>query len=108
VAVASRTAAVLATSIFPATAAGIRRALAWVGRRTGGDLATLVVIEGIGSHGAKAARAATEAGYAVAEPGPVAPALRRGAGKSSILQGRDRRSSLRAGLALGRGAHPRW
>jgi hypothetical protein len=45
-----------------------------VGRRTGGDLATLVVIEGIGADGAKAARAATEAGDAVAEPGPVAPA----------------------------------
>jgi transposase len=84
-AVESRTGAVLATSTFPATAAGISRALAWVGRRTGGDLDTLVVIEGIGAYGAKAARAAAEAGYAVAEPGPVAPALRRGAGKSDEL-----------------------
>jgi transposase len=84
-AVESRTGAVLATSTFPATAAGISRALAWVGRRTGGDLDTLVVIEGIGVYGAKAARAAAEAGYAVAEPGPVAPALRRGAGKSDEL-----------------------
>jgi hypothetical protein len=56
-----------------------------VGRRTGGDSDTLVVIEGIGAYGAKAASAAAEAGYAVAEPGPVAPALRRGAGKSDEL-----------------------
>lgn len=84
-AVESRTGAVLATSTFPATAAGFRRALVWVGRRTGGDLDTLMVIEGVGSYGAKAARAAAEAGDAVAEPAAVAPALRRGAGKSDEL-----------------------
>ncbi len=33
---------------FPATAAGLTRALTWAGRRTGGDLNVLWVIEGIG------------------------------------------------------------
>ena len=77
-AVESRTGAVLATSTFPATLAGVNRALAWVGRSTGGSSDTLVVVEGIGSYGARVARAAADAGYVVAEPAAVAPALRRG------------------------------
>ena len=44
----SLTSAVLATATFPATATGTRRAMDWVGRRTGGDTDTLVVVEGIG------------------------------------------------------------
>jgi hypothetical protein len=47
--VESRTGAICDRSTFPTTAAGIRRSLAWVGRRTGGELDVLVVIEGIGS-----------------------------------------------------------
>lgn len=41
---------------FPTTSAGISRALAWVGRRTDGDMACLWVVEGIGSYGARRAR----------------------------------------------------
>lgn len=43
------------------------RAIAWVARRTGGDLATLWVFEGIGTYGARLARTATDAGYQVVE-----------------------------------------
>ena len=39
----------LGTEAFPNTHAGRTRAIAWMARRTGGDLAALWVIEGIGS-----------------------------------------------------------
>ena len=48
---------------FPTTPAGISRALAWVGRRTDGDMACLWAVEGIGSYGARLATAVTDAGY---------------------------------------------
>ena len=34
---------------FPATVAGLQRAVSWVARRTGGDLDVLWVIEGVGT-----------------------------------------------------------
>ena len=37
---------------FPATGAGLQRAVDWVARRTGGDLDTLWVVEGVGTYGA--------------------------------------------------------
>ena len=52
---------------FPATAAGLSRAVSWGGRRTGGDAGVLWVIEGTGTYGARLARAASDAGYAVVE-----------------------------------------
>ncbi|MGF9650426.1 transposase, partial [Pseudarthrobacter oxydans] len=42
----------LQTRDFPTTGAGINRAIAWVARLTGADLATLWVIEGAASYGA--------------------------------------------------------
>jgi transposase len=45
----------------------MRRALAWAGRGTGGDLDALWVIEGTGSYGALLAGTAAAAGYRVAE-----------------------------------------
>jgi hypothetical protein len=50
---------------FPTTSAGISRTPAWVGRRTDGDVACLWAVEGIGSYGARLARAVTDAGYDV-------------------------------------------
>lgn len=50
----------LAMATFPATGAGVLRAMDWIGRRTGGGLDTLV--EGIGSYGAQVAKAARRAG----------------------------------------------
>ena len=68
--------------MFPVTAAGFARALSWLGRRTGGDAATLLVIEGIGSYGAGLARAVRDVGLEVCEAAPTPPALRQGRGKS--------------------------
>lgn len=72
-------------STFPTSPAGVRRAVAWVGRRTSGQAQVLVVIEGIGSYGAAAARASADAGYRVVEPFPTARNQRRGCGKSDEL-----------------------
>lgn len=80
------TGALEATATFPATAAGTRRALSWIGRRTGGDLeAVLVVVEGTGSYGAQVTDAAQQACYRVVEAPPVPKAARRGRGKSDEL-----------------------
>jgi transposase len=70
---------------FPTTSAGISRALAWVGRRTDGDMACLWAIEGIGSYGARLARAVTDAGYDVAEAPRMNARGRRAIGKSDPL-----------------------
>jgi len=45
----------------------VRRAIEWAGRRTGGDLATLWSIEGVGSYGAKLSALAEASGYRVVE-----------------------------------------
>ncbi len=70
---------------FPTTSAGISRALAWVARRTDGDMGCLWAVEGIGSYGARLARAVTDAGYDVAEAPRMNPRGRRGLGKSDPL-----------------------
>lgn len=82
---AGATGAVEDVATFPATRAGMDRALAWIGRRSGGDLDALVVIEGIGSYGAQLARTVAKAGYQVAEPAAIPKALRRSMGKSDEL-----------------------
>lgn len=59
---------------FPTSTAGLSRAVAWIGRRTGGDLeGTLVSVEGSGTYGALLAARAAAAGYRVVE----APSMRR-------------------------------
>ena len=67
---------------FPATGAGLQRAVDWVARRTGGDLDTLWVVEGVGTYGARLARAAADAGYSVAEAARMNARANRGVGKS--------------------------
>src|SRR6478672_12340374 len=57
----------IATEQFPSTAAGMDRAIAWVARRTAGDLAALWVIEGVATYGARLAAAVGDAGYEVVE-----------------------------------------
>ncbi len=47
-------------SQFPATTAGLSRAVSWAARRTGGDADALWVIEGTGTYGARLARAAAD------------------------------------------------
>jgi transposase len=73
---------------FPATVAGLQRAVSWVARRTGGDLDVLWVIEGVGTYGARLARVAAEAGYPVAEAGRMNARANRGVGKSDPLDAR--------------------
>ncbi len=50
--ITAQTGELIDTKDFPTTGAGINRAIAWVARRTGADLAALWVIEGAASYGA--------------------------------------------------------
>src|SRR5688572_14888496 len=51
---------------FPTSGAGLARAAAWIGRRTAGDLGSVLVsCEGTGSYGARLAKALLQAGYRV-------------------------------------------
>ena len=72
--IATSTGELLQTRDFPTTSAGINRAIAWVARRTGADLATLWVIEGAASYCALLAAAVGAAGYPVAEAAAWMPA----------------------------------
>lgn len=75
----------LETRDFPTTSNGIKRAIAWAGKRTGGDANTLWVIEGTASYGAILTGAVTDAGYTVTEaPGGYAK-TGRGMGKTDPL-----------------------
>ncbi|MGL5826261.1 MAG: IS110 family transposase [Nocardioides sp.] len=74
----------LGTETFPTTTAGLKRAGAWIGRRTGGDVdGVLIAAEGTGSYGAVMAELMSETGYRVVEaPAPSAKRL-RGTGGSA-------------------------
>lgn len=73
---------------FPATNAGLARAIAWVARRTNGDLAALWVIEGTGTYGARLVHAVDEAGYRTVEAARMNARANRGIGKSDPLDAR--------------------
>ena len=75
----------IGTDQFPATSAGMSRAVAWVARRTGGDLATLWVIEGVASYGARLARIVADTGYQVVEAARMSARAHHGVGKSDPL-----------------------
>lgn len=85
---AAPTGEVIDDAQFPATAAGLTRAVSWAARRTGGDLNVLWVIEGIGTYGARLARAAADAGYTVVEAARMNARANRGVGKSDPLDAR--------------------
>lgn len=85
---AAATGAVVDESQYPATEAGMARAIAWVGRRTAGDMATLWVIEGIGSYGARLAAAVAQSGYQPVEAARMDARGNRGVGKSDPLDAR--------------------
>ncbi|WP_286158387.1 transposase [Streptomyces sp. CB03911] len=78
----------LGTETFPNTHAGRARAIAWAGRRTGGDLSAVWVKEGVGSYGAQIARQTALAGYQVAEAARMGRTGRRGVGKSDPIDAR--------------------
>jgi transposase len=71
---------------FPTTSRGLERAAAWIGRRTEGDIeSVLVSAECTGSYGAVMAERLAQAGYRVVEaPTPSAKRL-RGKGKTDTL-----------------------
>lgn len=83
--IATASGTLLQTRDFPTTSAGINRAIAWVARLTGADLATLWVIEGAASYGALLAGAVGAAGYEVAEAARMDARARHGVGKSDPL-----------------------
>lgn len=76
------------TREFPTNKAGLKRALAWAGRRTGGDLNTLWVIEGIGTYGAILADHVADAGYTVAEAASMNARDRHATGKDDRIDAR--------------------
>lgn len=75
------------TARFLNTQPGRSRAIAWAGRRTGGDPASLWVIEGTGSYGALLAGMVQISGYNVIEAPKVIDYARSrtGAGKSDPI-----------------------
>ena len=78
----------LGTETFPNTPAGRSRAIAWSGRRSGGDLDVLWVIEGAGSYGAQLAGDVARTGYRLVEAARMGHTGRRGIGKSDPLDSR--------------------
>ncbi len=78
-----------ASDTFPVTASGMSRAIAWAARRTGGDMDTLWVIEGIGSYGAGIARVAAANGYLVVEAPRMNARAQRATGKSDSIDARS-------------------
>jgi transposase len=83
--VVAGTGELIATEQFPATNAGMDRAVAWAARRTDGDLATLWAIEGVATYGARLAAAVGRAGYEVVEAARMDTRAYRGTGKSDLL-----------------------
>lgn len=82
------------------------RAVDWVGRRTGGDLATLWVIECVATYSAQLARAVARAGFRVVEAARMSAKANRGVGKTDPLDARRIAAAvLPLGLELLR--HPR-
>lgn len=70
------------------------RAIVWAARRTGGDLATLWVIEGVASYGAGLTAAVERTGYRVVEAARMDSRAHHAVGKS------DRLDAARIGTAV--------
>lgn len=73
---------------FPATAAGLARAVSWARRRTHAETDVLWVIEGIGTYGARLAHTASQAGYTTVEAPRMNARANRAIGKSDPLDAR--------------------
>ena len=83
-AIVTASGALLDQKSFPTTPTGLRRARAWIGRRTEGDLdSVLISAEGTGSYGAVLSDVLDEAGYRVVEA--PTPRRERGRGKTDAL-----------------------
>lgn len=96
--ICSATSQELATETFPATTAGINRALSWISRRTNESPGSVVLsMEGTGSYGAKFRQQATAAQYRVAEAPFPERRVGRFRGKSDAI---DAVRAARATLGL--------
>lgn len=91
---------------FPTTGAGLTRAITWAGRRTGGDLEVLWVIECAATFGAQLAHQVTDAGHLVVEAARMSSKTSRGIGKSDPLDAR-RIATAVLPLETDRLRHPR-
>lgn len=100
------TGAVVDEAQFPASEAGMKRAVDWAGRRTSGDLAALWVIECVGSYGAGLASVVTHAGYQAVEAARMNARANRCVGKSDPLDARRIAASVLP-LEVDRLRHPR-
>ena len=67
--VAATTGVLIDTETFPTTAAGMARAITWIGRRAAGE--RLAAVEGTSSYGATLTRALTAAGIPFRELAPT-------------------------------------
>lgn len=103
---AAATGALVDEATFPATAAGMGRGIEWVARRTGGDLDSLWVIEGVASYGALLAGRVAATGYRVVEAARMEARKNRGLGKSDPLDARRIAAGV-LGLELEQLRHPR-
>ncbi len=83
--VAAATGELVDTGEFPTTAAGMARAIAWAGRRTGADLEVLWVIECVATYGARFARTVVDTGYQVVEAARMNARSDHAVGKSDSL-----------------------
>jgi transposase len=81
--VAARTGALIETATFPTSAAAIERALAWMTRKTAGEV--LVAAEGTASYGARMTSIMTASGWTVREVKPPRRRTRAGGGKSDPI-----------------------
>ena len=90
----------LDSATFPTTPAGLARAEAWIGRRTGGNVGgTLIAAEGTGSYGAVMTERLAQAGYRVTEA--PAPPRSRSDGKTDTLDARAAAASTLV-MAMGK------
>ena len=83
--VATGTGELVDTRGFPTTIAGIKRALAWVGRLSGADLGVLWVVEGAATYGMVLAGIVEATGYMVVEAPRMSRRAHQGVGKSDTL-----------------------
>jgi transposase len=83
-AVHATTGAVIDTAAFPATSAGMDRAITWIRRRTGGET-VLAAVEGTSSYGARLTQALLAAGIDVGEVRPPTRSSRALTGKSDPI-----------------------
>lgn len=98
-AVHTTTGAVVDTAAFPATSAGMNRAIAWVRRRTAGEK-VFAAVEGTSSYGARLTQSLLAAGIEVGEVRPPARSSRALTGKSDPI---DAEAAARS--VLGRPRH---